>query len=527
MATMATRWGYLHLWLAAALGLGLFGEACTVAGTMNEGGAAPSGDPQTDTAVHGSTPGATSPAATSPGDGSTPEAVAGTTPSGTPSPVGGAGGTQPNTALAPNTPTRGLDGNGLAQQANLIYESRLPYALVGRFDASNANQIRFNFAGSKIGVAFTGTSLAVRITDSATDTFDVVIDGVEYASSGNAWVVDPAAAPVPCAPVGQVSAWDGNSYPGCVLATKSANPAVPISYPIATNLADGNHVAWLTKRTEFKTGQGTVTLWGFDLAPNGRLLAPPPYLRRRIEVLGDSSTSGYGAAQRSPCTENARTHDAGHDLPTYLASYLHAERVNLSISGESVYYSFFNPSVPGRLPPLYKQTIGFAASPAYDFTSDHVDAVVLSAGGDDLWGAAGKGVFTNPDGSTTNARAGFVASYVDMLATIRSVRPDATIFATLVFAASGNDIPTLGGAIQEAVASRQAAGDANVVYYAYFPANDPVRNPKGYVSLSDVVPGEKLWYGCAGHSSPGVSKYLTTLIGPAIAERMNWKDVGP
>lgn len=421
---------------------------------------------------------------------------------------------------------------GVAAQANTAVDLRYPYAFVGRFDLRNPNQARFNFPGSKIGVAFTGTSLGISITDTGTDTFGVTIDGVDYATTGDAFASQPAA-PTACRPVAQVPAFDGNNYPGCILAVPSSNANMPTTYPVATGLADGNHVAWITKRSEFLQGSpsagycGTTTLWGFVLDAGAKLLPPPPTLRRRIEVVGDSSTSGFGAGQRGPCTYSPRNCDAGRGLPSFLSQYLHAEHVNASSSGQGVYRSYYDHNLGHNLPVVWRQTVGLDASYPWDF-SDRVDVVLLSAGGDDLWGAAGSGAFNNNAGSSAgDARDNFVAAYLEWLGAIRRVRPEATIVVSLTYGAMGNDIVTLGGALQDAVRARNNAGDANVVYYTYFPANDSARNPNRYTWLGDAIEKKDLWYGCKGHPSPKSARYLAGLLGPFIAQRMGWQDVGP
>lgn len=505
-----------RMWLVAAFAGCLGAPACNVARNSGEAGNAPAGQG----GANGSEPSGSTP--TSPTATGSDANAAGATPSGGKVPV------------PEETPTPSGAGNGdsgVSQQQNLTYDTRHPYALVGRFDASNANRIRFSFPGSKIGVAFSGTSLNVQLTDTAPDTLDVVVDGVAYASPSNAWSVDARAPLTACVPASQVPSSDGNNFPGCVLAVQSTNPNQPTSYPVVAGLADGNHVAWLTKRSEAAKGGGIVTLWGVELSLGGRLLAPPPYLTRRIEVLGDSSTSGYGAGQRSPCQYSTRSSDGSRDLTSYLAAYLHAERVNASMQGAGVYNSYYDPANAAHLlPVLYRQTLGFQATPAYDFARDHVDVVVVAGGGGDLWGANGDGAFQSPGtASPAPARDGFVASYVDMLASIRAARPDATIVATLVYAAAKNDIVTLGSAVQDAVASRQGSGDANVVYFTYFPQNDPVRNPNGYTTVGELIDKSNgtLWRGCDGHASPGVAKVLAARLGSVIAERMGWRDVGP
>ena len=415
-------------------------------------------------------------------------------------------------------------GAGAPLDGNLYYETRYPWALVGRFDLSDANSPLFALAGTKIGVRFSGTSLSVNFVDYGIDAFDVVIDGNDYAAIANQFST-AVATPEPCKPATQVAAFDGNHYPGCLLLNKSTSSTVPTLYPIVTGLEAGEHTAWLIKRTEFMQGDaGNVRLYGFQVDEGSQLLPPPPYFRRRLEVVGDSSTTGFGAAEPNPCSYGERTSDAGRSLPAYLAQELNAEVVNVSSSGQGVYQSYYDVTADHNLPTLYREVVPPSAG-AYDFSTDHVDAVILSAGGDDLWGAAGSGQFSNNNNAiTTSPTANFIAAYVAWLTYIRAQRPDATIFCALSYAAYKNDIITLGSALQQAVASRNAAGDANVLYFTFFPADDPTRNPNRYASIFDAAPANDLSFGCSGHPQPKMSAFLAKLLAPVVAARMGWTE---
>lgn len=439
----------------------------------------------------------------------------------------------PNAALPVATLEPSAPSNVPVVDANFIADANYPVALVGRFDLRNPNQYRFNLTGTRVGVHFTGTSLAVKLVTTGDDTFALNVDGVEYASSGNAFVVNGNAALTACVPMAQVPAADGNHYPGCVLAVGSRDGNEPTTFPLASGLAEGNHTAWLTKRSEFAqletdgSVSGTDTLYGFVLDTNASLLPAPSYRARRLEFIGDSSFSGYGADMPYPCAASTRNCDGSRNVPYFTGQYLHAESVNLSSSGQGVYCAFFDQNPNHLLSVLYRQTVGFDASLAYDFSRDHVDAVVLSAGGDDLWGSNGNGYFKNCNAAlTSNPCSNFVAAYTNFLAEIRAQRPHATIFAALTHAAYGNDMNTLGSAIAQSVAARNDAGDANVVYYTYFPTGGLAHDANSYANFFDMMTGQHFLYGCDGHTSAKSSQYLGGLLGAFVAQRMGWSDVG-
>jgi lysophospholipase L1-like esterase len=138
---------------------------------------------------------------------------------------------------------------------------------VGRFDQSNPNAARAQWSNSSVVVRFKGTGLSAKLGQGENDFYQVVVDGT----------------------------------PTQVVAPENRPPIVPL----AMNLPDAEHVVELLKRTE--ASQGTMEIQGFEVA--GELLQAQPK-SRRIEVIGDSITCGYGneAANENihfePKTEN-------------------------------------------------------------------------------------------------------------------------------------------------------------------------------------------------------------------------------
>lgn len=140
---------------------------------------------------------------------------------------------------------------------------------VGRFDTRDPRGPRCAWAGSEAAAAFDGTALGVRMRDTATeDYFAVEVDG-------------------------------GTPT---VLAVRPRQER----YDLARDLPRERHFVRLIKRTE--PNAGTAQILGFET--DGALLAPRPRPQRRIEIIGDSISCGFGneAANEnepySPRTEN-------------------------------------------------------------------------------------------------------------------------------------------------------------------------------------------------------------------------------
>ena len=69
------------------------------------------------------------------------------------------------------------------------------------------------------------------------------------------------------------------------------------------------HTISVIKRNE--TGLGIALLNGLTLDANGYFLSPPPLSQRRIEVLGDSISCGYGEVNAPPyCYNTVETEDS-------------------------------------------------------------------------------------------------------------------------------------------------------------------------------------------------------------------------
>lgn len=150
-------------------------------------------------------------------------------------------------------------------------------------------------------------------------------------------------------------------------------------YTLAERLAPGDHVVRFRKRTEPEVG--TVTLHGFELAPGGRLLAPPTR-GRRLRVIGDSVSAGYGVeGAGGACHFSAATEDATRAYAAVASELLGAELILAAWSGKGVVQNF---AADGRetMPALFARAIpGEPEGPRADVGP--VDALVVNLGTND------------------------------------------------------------------------------------------------------------------------------------------------
>ena len=313
---------------------------------------------------------------------------------------------------------------------------------VGRHDASDPGHVRMGWSGVGAVLRFAGTGASVRLDDHGRY-FTVLVDGA----------LQPT------------------------LATSPGEQ----SYVLASGLPDGEHTLELYRRTEGSFGATTVL--GFDL--EGELLAPPP-VQRRIEIIGDSITAGYGNEGVAPCSFSAETENHYLTYGALAARTLGAELSTIAWSGKGVVYNYAD-DVFEPLPQVYDRLL--AAEPtAWDF-SWQPDVVVINLGTNDF--STGN---DPPEGV-------FVPAYVELLAHLRAVYPDAFILAVAP-SLFGAEVALVAGYLQSAVDQRHLAGDAEV----------------GFADINVQWIGS----GCDGHPSLATHAGMAMRLTSELQAQLGW-----
>lgn len=346
------------------------------------------------------------------------------------------------------------------------------YTFVGRVDTSVPALPRFSLPNSRVGGTFTGTSLGLLMTGNGSDSFSVVIDN------------------------------------GAEIVVTTAPTTAMTLYPVTQTLADGNHTAWITKRTEAREQSqldpnvrtGAITFGGFSLAPGASMGAPPAPRSHLIITIGDSGFTGYGAGQlitpAQSCVFTPATQNATLSVPAKLADLLSAELINVSASGKGIAASAFDPANPNnQLPAMWQMLVPPNKTPVYPFEPLSVDAVIINGGSNDLVGNYGVGVIAD-----LNV---FISTYTALLADIRSHYPTALIVGLVTPNAIQSDKATLTQTITQAVAARTAAGDSRVFVYDYF-----AQDANNWQSYNDADVALNLGHGCQGHPSGAGAAFL-------------------
>jgi len=214
-----------------------------------------------------------------------------------------------------------------ATDPNIVYS--------GRFNFSNPDFPTFSWSGSTINATFNGTSVAAAINDGS-NYYTIYIDG-QF--------------------------------------TFTLMPTGDNIYQLAQYLPSGTHSVSIFKRTEAVFG--TYSFGGFYLDQGASLLAPPPAPTRRIEVVGDSITCGYGDLGPNNCSSMQETEDEGIDYAQQVGKYFGAETHVICWSGSG----FFIDYAPVVTQDIYLDTNGNGG--AWDFSSWVPDAVIINIGTND------------------------------------------------------------------------------------------------------------------------------------------------
>ncbi|HSY21697.1 MAG TPA: SGNH/GDSL hydrolase family protein [Polyangiaceae bacterium] len=326
---------------------------------------------------------------------------------------------------------------------------------IGRFDRRDANATggaRFSWPGSAIIATFEGTGIVAKIKDEGTNYFAVTID----------------------------------RGPPTTLATVGSKE----DYVLAEGLPQGRHTLELTKRTEAMVG--AVQL--LRLSPVGGALVPTPDpFRRRIELVGDSITCGYGnLGANAGCSFTPATEDETVAYGGLTGRALGAEVRAIAYSGIGMVRSF-DGNTADQMPVLFERTL--AKEPAaWTFDTPEPDVVVINLGTNDF--------------SRGDPGAPFARAYAAFLEQLRGHYPHAHVICALspmILDAPGHMHRTAVRAVlQKLVADRTAAGDARISTFEF----DLPRPNEGF--------------GCDFHPSAATHRTMATALVDEIRARTGW-----
>jgi lysophospholipase L1-like esterase len=223
---------------------------------------------------------------------------------------------------------------------------------MGRVEKT-AQGARFTWSGTGFVARFRGTALSARIKITAEDPdyFQLIVDGKSS-----------------------------------VLTVQSGER----DYALAQNLASGEHLVTLWRRTE--TLAGTVEV--VNVTVQGELLAPP-VPNKRLEVIGDSITAGFGVdcnedSVFSYSNENHYNTYAGVAARALGADLFTLAQTSIGMSRDD------DGNTENQMPVLYLRTLGNSAASRWNFANWIPGAVVINLGTNDFaFGDPGQAYLNN------------------------------------------------------------------------------------------------------------------------------------
>jgi hypothetical protein len=280
-------------------------------------------------------------------------------------------------------------------------------------------------------------------------------------------------------------------------------------YALATGLATGTtHQVELYRRTEAQNG--LTQFLGFDFGADGALQSPPGRKTRRIEVIGDSQSAGFGIVGSSvgpscppPVEWSSYWQNYRQAWPVDLGTDLNAEVNGTVYSGKGVYINIWRDDTD-TMPLLFNRADPIDPNSTWDFTQYTPEAVLIMMGGNDF--AIGQPQETTGPATLQE----FTDAYTKFVTDIRSKYAAAHIF--LVTSPSVSDDEPAGhrtrtnvmAGIAATVRARAAAGDAKV--YAVTP-------PVGVASELTA---------CDGHGTPAFHQRLADQLATEVKKATGW-----
>jgi hypothetical protein len=196
------------------------------------------------------------------------------------------------------------------------------------------------------------------------------------------------------------------------------------------------------RRTEaFYNPTEFIGLSGFGAG--GMLLAPAPAPSRRIEIIGDSISAGFGIEGTDPCTGTEANENNYLAYGSVAARAVGADLSTIAWSGIGMYRNY-NEAVPvtPTMPQRYDFAIPTDTSTTWDFSRYQPQAIVINLTSNDF---------------STNGDPGqpYVDAFVNFVNRLRTRYPTAYLFCVVEWSTS--DVR-----VNQVVATVKAAGDTRI-----------------------------------------------------------------
>jgi lysophospholipase L1-like esterase len=326
------------------------------------------------------------------------------------------------------------------------YSPQIRY--IGRFDTTQPSGPRCAWSASMVKLKFHASAVNVHLNESDNnDEYEVVIDS------------QPVAVLVPQA----------GAHLYCVY--QSSTPQT--------------HTLALVKRTEPLFG--TSQFQGFQLSEQGKLLRLPKASPRRVEVIGDSISCGYGdEAQNQNQHFSSTTENAYLSYGADAARALDAQYTCIAWSGRLMWPTNTMSSIYGLILPTDTNT-------HWDFSKWIPQAVVIALGTNDFNGG-------------TPVEKDWDQGYEAFIQRVRSHYPQAIIYCATSPMLWGNPNTIERSYLHQIVTDENTAGDKNVRYLDF-----PTQN------------GTANGFGADWHPSVKTQAIMGQIMAATLAGDLHWK----
>lgn len=318
----------------------------------------------------------------------------------------------------------GLSFAGSSEASVLISADAQDLQYTGRIDFSEPKAPLLSWAGTEVSANFTGAELSVILDDQrGENSFNVFIDG--------------------------------NLEAPLVLHCQKGEQ----HYTVSTTLSAGPHRFLLTKRTE--GAEGSTLFKGIELADGATLLPPPARPLHRIEIFGDSISSGMGnEAADGTGDGNPREKNNFLAYGPIAARDLNAEIHVISQSGIGVMISWFD----FIMPQFYDQVNAVGNNDTkWDFSQWTPEVVVINLFQNDSW-LIDDHHRLQPEPNDQER----IEAYANFVRTIRKCYPKANIICSLGSMDATREGSKWPGYVSAAVKLLKKEGDAEKIDTLFF-----------------------------------------------------------
>jgi lysophospholipase L1-like esterase len=240
----------------------------------------------------------------------------------------------------------------------------------------------------------------------------------------------------------------------------------------------------LYRRTEPRLGE--TAFLGFE--PTGTMLPPPPPPERRIELIGDSITAGYGnEGPSATCTFNPAEENEYQTYGAIAARALEAEHVTIAWSAQTI----------GQMTEYFERTLPARPESQWDFKKWVPQLVVMNVG-------------TNNFATYDPGEVRYVRIYLALFDRIRKVYPDALI------------VCALGPMLTDIYPPGRKNLTLARAYMATTMARIKERGEKNFVFLEFPEQNHENGLGCGFHPSLKTHKLMADRLVQVARDRLGW-----